>query len=140
MPDINITRAILDELRQRYSKKPAPLCDECGDSMEYIGINLNLPMYGCTGSRVVDGVRVNKPGRSGVRDSHYHHSRKWIIDKHDKDVLALVDCFEHMHSEVLALADHIAAEAHQQEMERIKKIAGTWPEFMRVDLKGGENE
>lgn len=82
------------ELRERYSEKPAPNCHICGSLMTIQRAGAGGVVYGCTGRIDKDGDGYKFSEGRDFADDHYARSRVTFADESDPDVLALLDELE----------------------------------------------
>ncbi|EMD2739717.1 ead/Ea22-like family protein [Enterobacter hormaechei] len=94
------------ELRERYSEKPAPKCHICGSVMTIQRAGAGGVVYGCTGRIDKDGEGYKFAKGRDFADDHYARSRVTVADESDSDVLALLD-------ELEAKDSMIAAQQHE---------------------------
>lgn len=107
------------ELRERYSEKPAPNCHICGSLMTIQRAGAGGVVYGCTGRIDKDGEGYKFSEGRDFADDHYARSRVTFADESDPDVLALLDELE-------------AAEKRIAELE-VKKVTIKLPESFYPD-------
>lgn len=91
---MTITTELAQELRERYTPKPAPKCHICGFKMNIQRSGGGSLTYGCDG-RVDTGAEGYQfsEGRS-FADDHYVQSRVTMADRGDDEVIALLDELE----------------------------------------------
>lgn len=89
-----ITTELAQELRERYTPKPAPKCHLCGTKMTIQRSGGGSLTYGCDGrvDTSAEGYQFSE-GRS-FADDHYAQSRVTMAARGDDDVIALLDALD----------------------------------------------
>ncbi|MBB9724689.1 ead/Ea22-like family protein [Escherichia coli] len=86
------------ELRERYSPKPAPECPVCGEKMSVQRVSYGAQgisvVYACSGEGDYGYFKIDRT----FADEHYAKSRITVRDDSDPEVLALLDELEHYKS------------------------------------------